>query len=125
MVGTIAVADKGSGTVKHPTNALQGHFQRVTGNLRKGRFEPLSHRRGPNIDGECTIGLQYDARGLLGTRGAAFDEAANRKPVIAPTDLLAIELDLFPPADFLQAAVERDLVVAAVELVLVLVGRDG
>src|SRR6478752_7705111 len=45
--------------------------------------------------------------------------------MIAPVDQLARELRLFGPLDFVEAAIEGDLVVAAVELVLALERSDG
>src|SRR5207302_6190637 len=65
------------------------------------------------------------ARGLLRPGGAALDEAAEREPVPAPVDQLALQLRLLGPADLGEAAVERELVVTAVELVLALERRDG
>src|SRR4029450_1994727 len=57
--------------------------------------------------------------------GAAFDEAADRKAVVAPVHELARELGLFRPLDLLEAAIEGGVVVAAVELVFALEWRDG
>ena len=45
--------------------------------------------------------------------------------MIAPVDQLARELRLFRPIDLVEAAIEGGLVIAAVELVLALEGRDG
>ncbi len=45
--------------------------------------------------------------------------------MIAAVDRLALQLCLFLPFERAQAALQRDVIVAAVELVLAFVGRDG
>ena len=49
----------------------------------------------------------------------------DREAVIAAVDQPALELFLLGPADFGKTALERDLIIAAVELVLALERRDG
>ena len=73
----------------------------------------------------AAVGVDLEPRGLLRAGGAAFDEAADREPVMAAVDQPALELRFLRPADFLEAAVERDAVVAAVDFVLRLERRDG
>src|SRR5262245_39794448 len=51
---------------------------------------------------------------LARTGGAALDVAGERNAVIAAVDQLALQLRLLRPVEFLEAAVERDLIVAAV-----------
>ena len=77
-----------------------------------------------NTDTEPS-GIDLEPRRLLGAGRAAFDEAADGEAVMAPVDEPALELRFLRPAEFCEAAVERDPVVAAVDLVLGLERRDG
>ncbi len=58
--------------------------------------------------------LDLDARVLARARAAALDEAGDAEAVIAAVDQLALERELFVPARFREAAVERAGIVAAV-----------
>src|SRR5262249_10823994 len=70
------------------------------------------------------VGFKHKLRGLLRASGAALDEAADGEAVVAAVNELALQLRLLGPADFLEATIERRVIVAAVELVMMLVGRD-
>src|SRR5262245_24452484 len=69
--------------------------------------------------------MEGEAGALLGPRRAARDETADGEAMIAPRDQLPQQLGLLGPADLFKAAVQGDLIVAAVVFVLVLVRRDG
>src|SRR5262249_56685685 len=71
------------------------------------------------------IGLEHDARGFFRPGRAALDEAADREAVVAAVDQPALRPGFLRPADLRKAAVERGVIVAAVELVLALERRDG
>src|SRR5262249_59362696 len=92
---------------------------------RAGRPQPLAARGRADIDGVKSIRLEHDARALLRSGRAALDEAADCEAVVAPVDQLAGELRLLRPLDLVEAAIERGVVVAAVEFVLALERRDG
>src|SRR5262249_47510510 len=89
------------------------------------RLQALADAGRTHIDRQRAIFFQNEPRALLRPRGAAFDEATHGKTVIAAVDQLAFELLLVGPAEFGEAAVERDLIIAAVELVLAFERRDG
>src|SRR6185312_5625781 len=74
---------------------------------------------------ERRIVVEHDLGGLLRAGGAALNEATERDAVIAAVDQLTLQLLLLVPADLGEAAIERRLIVAAVELVLALERRDG
>ena len=106
-------------------DALHRDFQRIRRDLGEDGLDPLADRGGADEHRHRAVRVDFEPRGLLRAGGAALDEAADREPVIAAVDQPALQLRLLGPADFCEAAVESDAIVAAVEFVPELEGRDG
>ena len=125
VIRAVAVADISRRAVEHLIDAIHRHVHGVGGDLRERRLQPLADAGRAHINGQRAVGFQHQTRTLFRARGAAFDEAAHREAVIAAVDQLAFELFLLGPAEFGEAALERDLIIAAVELVLARKRRDA
>ena len=95
-------------------------LQRVGGNLRQGRFQPLPQHRRADKDADRAIVLDHEPRILL-ARAAALDERHCGEPVIAAIDQAAVQRLVLVPADFAERALEGDVIVAGVELGLRLI----
>src|SRR5215475_2959436 len=95
-------------------DALNRHFERIGGDLRKDRLDALTHGGRAEIDRKCPIIVDFEPCRLLWAGGAALDEAGNAETMIAAVDQAAAELCLLVPADFLEASIERGPVFATV-----------
>ena len=82
----------------------------------------MPDRRGADIDRNQTVGIEYQPGIFLRAGRTALDEASDPQSVVAAVDQLSLDSRLFRPAELLQAAVEGQPIVTAVERVLVLVG---
>ena len=78
------------------------------------RFQSLSDRGRADEHGNRAIRFGDHAGVFPRPGAAAFDEASRRNAVIAAVHQPAVELELFRPAEFAQAMLERRRVVAAV-----------
>lgn len=61
------------------------------------------------------FGFELEPRTFFRPGSAALDEAPNRKAVVAAIDAVAPPLFLRGPADLGEAAIQGDLVIAAIE----------
>ena len=84
--------------MKDAADAIHRNFERIGRDLRERGFEPLADGGRPDIDRIEAVRLEHHAGGLLRSRGAALDEAADGEAVIAPVDQLAGQLGLFRPS---------------------------
>ena len=106
VIGAVAVADISGRAVEHLVDAIDRHFHGVGGDLREDASRAPGRRERAEIDGERAVGFQHQTRAFLRAGGAALDKAAHREAVIAAVDQLALELLLFGPAEFREAALE-------------------
>ena len=125
MIGAVAVADIRGRAMEDAGDAVHRHFERIRRDLREHGLDALADRRGAHEHRDRAVAIDLEPRRLLGAGGAAFDEAADGETVMAAVDEPALQLGFRRPAEFGEATVERNLIVAAVDLVFRLERRDG
>src|SRR3954468_3193126 len=76
--------------------------------------DPLPTRRRAVIERDRAVPFEHHADVLARAGAAAFEIAADRDAVAAAADQLALHLLLFSPAEILEAAVQRLLIIAGV-----------
>ena len=59
-------------------DALDRQFQRIGGDLRQRRLEPLPEHRGADIDRDAAVGLDLEARVLLAGAAASTNGTTAR-----------------------------------------------
>src|SRR3954467_12224628 len=106
----------------HATDARDVNFKRIGRDLREHGLDALPDRGRAHINREVAVRLQHDARAFLRAGGAALDETGNGDAVMAPVDQLTPERGFLRPTDFLKAAIERGVIIAAVELIAMRIG---
>src|SRR5205085_1354593 len=117
MEGTESFLEQ-RGRPMEDANLLDRQSERLGRDLRAYRLQTLADVRRADVDGCTALVIELDARVLARAGRAAFDEAGDRRAVVAAIDQLAIQLRFLLPAEFREAALERRGIVAGVELLL-------
>ena len=115
MEGAEAVAQVSGGAVED-ADAFHGHAQRIGGDLHADGLQALAEVGRTDVGADRAVRLDRQARMLARSGRAALDEAAHAQTMVDPVDQLALQRGLLLPSDFREAAVQGDLVVAAVVL---------
>src|SRR5215216_5629795 len=100
-------------TMQH-AESLEWKSKSIRGDLREHGFQPLAERGRAHRDRDRAVGFEHKPDVLPRTRASALDETGDGEPVIASVDEPSLQVSLGVPAEFLQAAVQRGVIVTGI-----------
>src|SRR6202030_3012423 len=100
------------------------NLERVGGNLRHDRLEALADGRTTDINCVASIRVQHRSRELHRAGSPGLGETADCDSVISAVDNPSIELRFVLPIYFSQTTIKCLAIVAAIELVMRVIGRN-